>query len=118
MKITEKRIEESGEPVFTKGAVLPSLTDMRDCTHGPKANCHKCLIPELVRVLRCLMPLNVGGECCYCAWGSVVQEDGHHFDADNIWDGDPICLNDPYYDDARAVLDKAKQIEDCIEEKK
>ncbi len=30
---------------------MQSLTDMRDCAHGPKANCHKCMFRELVGVL-------------------------------------------------------------------
>ncbi len=56
------------------------------------------------RALEGLMPFNGRGECFYCGIGSVPDSDGWHFDRDNLWNGDQRCLNDSYYDDARAAL--------------
>ncbi len=63
---------------------------------------------KLLEALEGLMPL-MDGECCYCSGGSPVEEDGHHFDADNIWHGDPVCLNDSYYDEAREAIAAIKE---------
>ena len=32
-----------------------SVTDMYECTHGPKKDCHACLVRELVKALENLM---------------------------------------------------------------
>ena len=50
------------------------------------------------------LPINGRGECAMCAAGSVPDDEGLHFDADNIWGGDRPCLQDDRYDAARAVL--------------
>jgi hypothetical protein len=80
-----------------------SLTDMHNCTHGPKANCHKCLIPELVKALK------------------GFQEDGsdHFFgcimnrlSGEDIADLGVTC--DLWCAKARALINKAKLIDpDC-----
>ncbi len=70
-----------------------SLTDMRECRHGPKANCHKCLIPELVGVL----------EDCATALHADRMHDGRFWDCDRWGCGA-----------ARALIEKAKLVDpDC-----
>lgn len=66
--------------------------------------------PErVVRVLESLLPLNGRGECFYCGVGSVPDKDGFHHDTDNLWNGDPLCLKHPFYDEARKLLEDAKK---------
>ena len=68
-----------------------SLTSMYDCTHGPKRDCHACLIPEMAKALDELL-------------ASLKPNPA------------PFTRSDfrGIVRDARAVLEKAKLIEDCI----
>ncbi len=62
---------------------------MYGCTHGPKKDCHACLIPELVDALeRMMMGFSHVGQQTMCQC--------------------PACKQ------ARALIAKAKQLEDCM----
>ncbi len=93
MEVIEDRIEYTSEPVFTKEAVLPSCTDMRECRHWKK-NCHKCLIPELVREMESIR--RQADDWC-CANDS----------------GNPASRFDDIAERLRALIEKAKLVEDC-----
>lgn len=51
-----------------------------------------------------LLPTSVDGTCFYCDMGNLVDEDGRHFDRDNMWDENPRCLDHERYAKARAAL--------------
>ena len=76
--------------------MTPSTTSMYDCTHGPKKDCHACLVGELVTVLT---------EMIY--W---FGSDGFVPSAKSWDEGKPQACKVK----ARAVLEKAKEIKDCI----
>ena len=88
-----KTMGHASKPIF-KEAVMPSVTSMYDCTHGPKANCHACLIREFVKRLE---------------RASVL-----------LWDCAEMFPRNQRHDildahfEIRAVLEKAKLIEDCV----
>ena len=63
-----------------------SVTSMYDCTHGPKKDCHACLIPEMAAVIEGALKLRIESPVAMRQWISK----------------------------ARAVLEKANLIEDCI----
>ena len=65
---------------------MQSLTDMYNCTHGPKKDCHACLIPELVEALE------------------QAARGRHYLEEHQIGFGD--CYWVPC-SEARAILDKA-----------
>ena len=76
-----------------------SATDMYNCTHGPKKDCHACIVRELVEALKAAIEWRdklAANPMSQEAWEGLVGEDG--------------CLDN----EARAVLEKAKLIEDCI----
>ena len=73
-----------------------SATDMYDCTHGPKSDCHACLVGELVEVLEhFLVDYNI-------SYAALQRDDWCEYEKREI-----VIA-------ARAVLEKAKLIEDCI----
>ena len=63
---------------------MKSTTDMYECTHGPKKDCHACLVREMAAVLE--------------------QATQNFTPADWGW----------WLPRARAVLEKAKLIDDCV----
>ncbi len=81
-----------------------SATDMYDCTHGPRKDCHACLVKELVEAL----------EWASAASGKAVQ------DAQPAGDGwfkvppGTLARLGGMEALARAVLEKAKEMDDCI----
>ena len=84
---------------------MQSLTNMHECRHGPKANCHKCLVPELVEALR-----KAGMHCDELrdAWerGALDSHDSSGGTRSN--------RNVDVLISIRAVLEKAKLIDpDC-----
>ena len=76
-----------------------SVTNMNLCTHGPKKDCHACLVGELVAILERCLPYIDGH---FKAWS---------------YESDRQALNrvrSELLRDGCAVLEKAKQLEDCI----
>ena len=76
-----------------------SVTSMYDCTHGPKKDCAQCLIPEMAAALEMAVEWRdklAASPASQEAWEALVEEDG--------------CLDN----EARAVLEKAKLLDDCI----
>ena len=65
-----------------------SVTDMYNCTHGPKRDCHACLIPEMAAVLEQAVGYFAGG--------------------------DHVTFWRDWLLKARALIEKAKLIDDCI----
>ena len=65
-----------------------SLTSMYNCTHGPKKDCHACLVPELVNALETAM---------------ARREPNKSYTLPVGW-----------FRDTRALIEKARLIEDCI----
>ncbi len=63
---------------------MQSVTSMFDCTHGPKKDCHACLVGEMARALEEAVGLNT-----IRSWREWLPN-------------------------ARAVLEKANLIEDCV----
>ena len=92
---------------------MQSVTSMFDCTHGPKKDCHACIVGELVEALEALASGGIGASTRPDFWCVYCGSDNSHFekasdDAEERHEEDcPILL-------ARAVLEKAKRIEDCI----
>ena len=67
---------------------MQSSTDMYNCAHGPKKDCHACLVPELVAALANIVKASVETypwvenfnrtDCRMCnrVWGNTTPE--HH----------------------------------------
>ena len=68
-----------------------SVTDMYNCTHGPKKDCHACLIPEMAAALDRLITAAVEGH--------DVMRGLERYDTKDIANA---------LTEARAVLEKAK----------
>ncbi len=82
--------------------MLPSVTNMNLCTHGPKKDCHACLVGELVDVMGQLLG---------------ASEDLFYLEAK----GDSslkVALAESRMAEAqdvvRTLIKKAKLLEDCI----
>ena len=75
-----------------------SVTNMNLCTHGPKKDCHACLVGEFVEAM---------GEIAHKlgVLRRVAEASGVRYDARNLSELEKL---------ARAILEKAKLIEDCV----
>lgn len=76
---------------------MESVTDMHNCIHGPKRDCHACLVGELVEALKPLAVLNV--------WVPNNKR---------IWNDDSLLeckIKMVHARNAAAVLEKAKLVE-------
>lgn len=69
-----------------------SVTDMYDCTHGPKKDCHACLVGELVEAL----------------------ESRHYHAPTSCWARRYQLPAGTTCDHCEPALEKAQLIEDCI----
>ncbi len=77
---------------------MQSTTSMYDCTHGPKKDCHACLVREFVEAM---------GEIAHKlgVLRRVAEASGVRYDARNLSELEKL---------ARSILEKAKLIEDCV----
>ncbi len=75
-----------------------SVTEMYDCTHGPKKDCHACLVGEFVEAM---------GEIAHKlgVLRQVAEASGVRYDARILRELEEL---------ARAVLEKAKLLDDCV----
>ena len=76
---------------------MQSTTSMYDCTHGPKRDCHACLVREFVEAM---------GEIAHKlgVLRQVAEASGVRYDARNLRELEEL---------ARAVLEKAKKIQEA-----
>lgn len=77
---------------------MQSVTSMFDCTHGPKKDCHACIVGELVAALE-------GATEMLCHHARSL-----HANLEPVQELRVLQVINP----ARAALEKAKLIEDCI----